>query len=344
MGASYSRPQEIASRHFGEFEADLPTLTGKVVVLTGTTTGTGFVAARTCAKKGAHVVLLNRPSPRATAAQAAIAADAAPDARVESIDCDLASFTSVRSAAAVLSTKFAAGGIDVLVNNAGVMALADEATGDGYDVQMQTNHLSHFLITRELYPALATAARLRGEARVVNHSSGARAFPSSPLDAKYLGRNGGQLGGDGASMLAGGARWVRYHQTKLANAVFTLALADRCGGDGVKALCAAPGLAATNLQVTTAAAGGMGATWIMRFAQSAEDGTMPLLTAIAAPGATNGAFWEPAGSAAMAGLPIKKDLAAEALSGSKPARALLWAESEKAVGPWPLGAAATAAN
>ena len=336
MGSSYSRPREIPSRHFGAFEAALPSLAGKVIVLTGTTTGTGFVAARTCARKGAHVVLLNRASPRATAAEAAIAAEAAPGARVESVACDLASFASVRAAAALLAAKFGEGGIDVLVNNAGVMALADEATVDGYDVQMQTNHLSHFLLARELHPALATAARLRGEARVVSHSSGARAFPSSPLGAKYLGRNGGRLGGNGASMCLGGARWVRYHQTKLANAVFTLALADRCGGSGVKALCAAPGLAATNLQVTTAAAGGMGATWIMRFAQSAEDGTMPLLTAVAAPGVANGAFWEPAG---MTGPAVQKPLTAEALSGDPAARALLWAESEKAVGPWPLAAA-----
>ena len=82
----------------------------------------------------------------------------------------------------------------------------------GYDTQMQTNHLSHFLLTKELLPLLNKAANSRGEARVVNHSSGARSFPSTPLHAKYLGKNGGNLGGNGNSMLFGGARWQRYHQ------------------------------------------------------------------------------------------------------------------------------------
>ena len=80
---------------------------------------------------------------------------------------------------------------------------------------MQTNHLSHFLLTKELFPLLEKAAKARGEARIVNHSSGARKFPSSPLQAKYLGKNGGNLGGNGNSMLFGGARWQRYHQVPL---------------------------------------------------------------------------------------------------------------------------------
>lgn len=79
---------------------------------------------------------------------------------------------------------------------------------------MQTNHLSHFLLTKELFPLLEKAAKARGEART-NHSSGARKFPSSPLQAKYLGKNGGNLGGNGNSMLFGGARWQRYHQVPL---------------------------------------------------------------------------------------------------------------------------------
>jgi NAD(P)-dependent dehydrogenase (short-subunit alcohol dehydrogenase family) len=77
---------------------------------------------------------------------------------------------------------------------------------------MQTNHLSHFLLSKELLPLLNKAAASKGEARIVNHSSGARKFPSSPLEAKYLGKNGGNLGGNGNSMLFGGARWQRYHQ------------------------------------------------------------------------------------------------------------------------------------
>jgi NAD(P)-dependent dehydrogenase (short-subunit alcohol dehydrogenase family) len=208
MGASsssYSAPAPIASKYFADFEKALPRLDGKVVIVTGCTTGTGFVAARTCAKLGAHVLMLNRPSDRATSAHAQVSSFGT----ATSIPCDLGSLSSVRSAIAEVNKICGETGVDVLCNNAGVMALEDKATGDGYDVQMQTNHLSHFLLTKELFPLLEKAAELRGEARIVQHSSGARKFPSNPLDAKYLGKNGGNLGGDGASMLFGGARWKR---------------------------------------------------------------------------------------------------------------------------------------
>ena len=84
-----------------------------------------------------------------------------------------------------------------------------------YDTQMQTNHLSHFLLTKdsELLALLNKAAPAKGETRVVNHSSGARKFSPPQLQAKYLGKNGGNLGGNGSSMLFCGARCQRYHET-----------------------------------------------------------------------------------------------------------------------------------
>ena len=292
------------------------------------------MAAQTCARLGAHVLLLNRPSPRADAALALVSQNAPGGATA--VECDLQSFASVRAAAEKVKQLCGASGLDVLCCNAGVMALKDEATADGYDVQMQSNHLSHFLLSRELFPLLEKAAALRGEARIVNHSSGARNVPPGQLSAAYLGKNGGRLGGNGASMFFGGARWQRYHQTKLANAVFTLALAAKlaAAGSKVKCLCAAPGLAATNLQVTTAADGGFGASWIMRYAQSSEDGTMPLLTCMLAADAPNGGFYEPEGLTAMAGKPVRKDLAKEGLCSSAKAQKMLWEESEKACGAW----------
>merc|ERR1712087_139184 len=121
-------------KHFAAFAAALPEQSGKVVVVTGCTTGTGFIAARTCALKGAHVVMLNRPSPRADSAEQKIR-EAAPHATVETIACDLTSLESVKTAALALKAKFSSSGIDVLCCNAGVMALKDVATVDGYDVQ-----------------------------------------------------------------------------------------------------------------------------------------------------------------------------------------------------------------
>ena len=131
---------------------------GKVVVVTGTTSGTGFVCARTCARKGARVVVLNRESERSAAALKAIL-DEAPGADVTSVACDLSSFASVREAVAFLKESCKDSGIDVVACNAGVMALADAATVDGYDVQSQTNHLSHFLLVRQ--PTLRLSLRVR---------------------------------------------------------------------------------------------------------------------------------------------------------------------------------------
>merc|ERR1719210_557559 len=130
------------------------------------------------------------------------------------------SFAAVREAAQKLKEDLGSSGLDVLCNNAGIMATKDEATGDGCDTQMQTNHLSHYLLTTEVWPLLERAAELRGEARVVNHSSGARnrgGEGKKPLDEQYLQKNGGNLGGDEVGCLPfSGARWTRYQQSKLA--------------------------------------------------------------------------------------------------------------------------------
>ena len=154
----YKKP-ELPSFYFPAFKAALGSLEGKVFVITGTTSGTGQVAAETIAEKGGRVYMLNRPSPRAAAIQETLS-QRHPDGRVSTIDCDLQRFQSVRRAAAELSRRCGDSGVDVLINNAGVMALADVATEDGFDIQMQTNHLSHFLLTQALFKSLTRAAEL----------------------------------------------------------------------------------------------------------------------------------------------------------------------------------------
>jgi NAD(P)-dependent dehydrogenase (short-subunit alcohol dehydrogenase family) len=294
MGGSYAKPAEIKSKHFPEFKAGLPRMEGKVVAITGCTTGTGFICAKTCAELGASVIMLNRASSRSESALADLR-EAVPGCSAKFIACDLMSFDSVRKAGAELRKELD-GGLDVLCNNAGIMAVKDEATVDGCDTQMQTNHLSHFLLTAEVWPLLETAVSLRGEARVVNHSSVARnGFgKGNKLQEKYLLKNGGNLGGDGMFWWAS-QRWARYQQTKLANLVFTYALRDR--QDRVKVLVAHPGFAATNLQVTTASDGGMGhfssKHSVGMMAQSCEDGTMGILKCCCEPGVTSGDFYGP---------------------------------------------------
>jgi len=351
MGGLFSAPQNVQSVEFPSWVARIPSQSGKIVVVTGCTTGTGYVFARTAALKGATVVMLNRESDRQKKLAKELA-DECPDAeannRLVHIPCDLMSFDSVRSASAAVKQRFAETGVDVLCNNAGVMALKDEATPDGYDVQMQTNHLSHFLLTCQLFPLLRTAAEQRGDACVVNHSSLAR--KGAALDAKYLGKNGGNLGGNGASMLFNGARWARYHQTKLANIVFTLGLHDRLQASAnpadkkIRSVCAAPGLARTQLQRTTGKDGGMHAdACFMKLSQSAEDGTLPLLTCAfgveqddKAPAMriVSGQFVEPASAGGAYGKPVVTGL--DATCKEPKARDMLWAESEKACGDFRL--------
>ncbi|MDP3277457.1 MAG: SDR family NAD(P)-dependent oxidoreductase [Deltaproteobacteria bacterium] len=266
-------------------------MTGKVVAITGTTSGTGYVCARELAKLGAHVIVLNRESERSVASLASLKSEV-PEGRFEAVACDLQSFASVREACAHIRAKHAV--LDVLCNNAGVMALPDRATVDGYDVQLQTNSISAFLLTKELFPLL----RKSPDGRVVNHSSMARLGP--PHEAKYFAKLGGDLGGDGTdeeNSSFRGPRWARYHQSKLANATFTYGLKARLesqGIDNVKVLLAHPGLAKTNLQVTTAQTGGMDSNAeFMAQAQSAEDGALGILRACADPLAKSGDFYGP---------------------------------------------------
>ena len=304
-------------------------LSGRVAAITGTTSGTGFVCARELARLGATVVLLNRPSSRATASLAALR-EAVEGATFDPVDCDLQDFASVRAAAVSIRERYDR--LDILCNNAGVMALPDRATGDGYDVQMQTNCLSHFLLTRELFPLLDES----DDARIVNHTSMARRGP--PLEARYFGPNGGDLGGDGTdeeNASFSGPRWSRYHQTKLANFVFTYELKRRLdarGASHVKALVAHPGLAATSLQTTTADTGGMSmGGGFMSQAQTAEDGATGIIRCCADPEAASGDFYGPEG---WTGFPVRLEPEAELIGEHN--RRVNWEGCEAAVGAWPL--------
>lgn len=336
MGVSTSKPREIETKWFHDYEKTLPSLEGKDVCITGCTTGTGYIVARTAIRKGAqNVFLLNRNSSRATQAEQSLKAEAtlaSSASNIVTISCDLQDLQSVEDAITTIKSKLTK--LDVLCNNAGVMALEDKPTKDGYDVQMQTNHLSHFLLTKELYPLLKKAVEINGEARVCNHSSEARRT-GKPLEKEYFGKNGGNLGGNGSSMFFGGARWVRYSQTKLANSVFSLCLAEHFEKiPGLISACAHPGLSATNLQVSTAQFGGMGsgAMWIMYFAQSPEDGSMPILAAAFDSRTKNGDFWGPKGTFTGEAVKIEYE------KGSKDERSkkVLWEASEEAFGKFDI--------
>ncbi|KAG7340791.1 short-chain dehydrogenase/reductase SDR [Nitzschia inconspicua] len=167
------------------------------------------------------------------------------------------------------------------------MATPDRATKDGYDEQIQTNHLSHFLLTKDLFPLLEQQANKEdgGDARIVNHSSEARNNTASKgLERKYFEKSNGDgnLGGDRLGIFSGPC-FERYCQSKLANSVFTHALHDKlqAAHSKVKVVSAHPGGAATNLGSHLNF--GTITNWLMEnllfpmVVQSSEDGTMGLL-------------------------------------------------------------------
>ena len=328
MKKGYKKPN-LESKYYHELYESLPPLEGKTIVITGTTSGTGYTAAEACGKLGAKVVLLNRPSERAKNSFEKLK-ETTSNGSFHSIDCDLQSFAAVRECIPKIN-ELCSEGIDVLCNNAGVMALEDMPTGDGYDIQMQTNHLSHFLLTKLLWPLLEKAANEKGEARVVNHSSGAR-HSVKKLEPQFLEQKGGSLGGNGKSMFFGGGRWIRYGQTKLANAAYTAAMHEKLQniGSKIKAIVAHPGLAETDLQNTTVKEGGLG-RWFtaqfMKFGQSQEDGTMGILRGIADPSIESGTFIGPKG---MKGLATTFKL--EAKYDNPETREMIWKKSCEAVG------------
>ena len=198
--------------------SDLPSLDGRTFVVTGANSGIGLVAARELRRAGARVVLAVRDPARGEQAAATMPGGA------EVRRLDLADLSSV--------TAFAEGwdgDLDVLINNAGVMATPERRTADGFELQIGTNHLGHFALTNLLLPYVTD--------RVVTISSGAHRMGRIRLDDLNWERDGYD-------------RWRAYGQSKLANLLFTLELQRRLteAGSGVRAVAAHPGYTATHLQ------------------------------------------------------------------------------------------------
>lgn len=198
--------------------ADLPDQSDRTFVITGANSGIGREAAKALAGKGARVVLAVRDAAKGEAAAGEMAG------AVEVRALDLADLASVRDFAAGW-----AGALDVLINNAGVMATPESRTADGFELQFGTNHLGHFALTNLLLPNVT--------ARVVTISSGAHRMGKIRLD-------------DPNWEQGGYSRWRAYGQSKLANLLFTSELQRRleAAGSPVLATAAHPGYSATNLQ------------------------------------------------------------------------------------------------
>ncbi|MFC7264302.1 oxidoreductase [Streptomyces lutosisoli] len=294
---------------------DIPDQSGRTAVVTGANSGLGYVTARELARKGARVVLACRSEVRGAEAGDRIVTEV-PGADVVFLRLDLGDLGSVREFAGAYPFER----LDLLVNNAGVMALPLGRTADGFETQFGVNHLGHFALTGLLMPALLATPG----ARVVNVASMVHALSNIDID---------DLNGERRPY----RKWIAYARSKTANLLFTHELARRLDAVGSDVVVAAahPGYASTNLQAAgPRLAGRKGAERFMEvgnrvFGQSAEAGALPTLYAATAPGVRPDSFTGPS-FAMWRGAPAKSWRARWTLDDTAGER--LWAASEQLTG------------
>jgi NAD(P)-dependent dehydrogenase (short-subunit alcohol dehydrogenase family) len=296
---------------------DIPPLSGRTAVVTGANSGLGFHTALELARHGADVVMASRDASRGRDALERVRTEV-PDAKAVVAIVDLADLSSVRAFAATL--REGGNPIDVLVNNAGVMALPRRQTADGFEMQIGTNHLGHFALTGLLLPALL----VRPGSRVVTVSSavaqaGRIHFDDLQGERRYW-------------------RWGAYAQSKLANLLFAFELDRRAAaaGTGLISVAAHPGFAATNLQAAASRTQGhpirarASALGAQLMGQPAAAGALPLLYAATEPDVHGGDYYGPDGPSSIRGHPTMVTPPHRALDAELAGR--LWAESERLTG------------
>lgn len=269
---------------------DIPDQSGKVFVVTGANSGIGLEATVALAGKGALVVMACRSADKAKGAADRVLAKF-PHALLDVRSLDLASLASIRAFAESVSKDYPA--IDVLANNAGIMAIPRTLTSDGFEMQLGTNHLGHFALTGLLLPALAKAPR----ARIVSVSS-----------AVHL---GGRIRFDDLMGERHYDKWSAYAQSKLANLLFMYELDRRLPNAHrtVSAMACHPGYAATNLQsvgpkMEHSWTGAIFDAGNALFAQSAASGALPTLRAATDGFARSGEYYGPRWPMRLWGAPV----------------------------------------
>lgn len=268
-------------------------LDGKTALVTGANSGLGFETTKMLASKGAKVIMACRNTNTAALAAEQIV-KAVSEAELEVRQLDLADLDSIRDFADGISASYDA--LDFLINNAGVMALPERRTAQGFEMQFGTNHLGHFALTARL-SGLVEAA---GAGRIVTVASQAHRIGRIDLDDPNFERRTYQ-------------RWTAYGQAKLSNLIFAIELGRRLQAAGAKTISAGahPGYASTNLQTAGAKMEGSSLkerfmlTGNAIFAHSARDGALPTLMAATADDVSNGDYFGPDGVFEMQGRPKK---------------------------------------
>jgi NAD(P)-dependent dehydrogenase (short-subunit alcohol dehydrogenase family) len=297
--------------------ADIPDQTGRTVLITGANSGLGLRSAEALARAGAEVLLACRNPKKAADALEAVAA-CATGSKPSVISLDLADLSSIEAAAGEVADRV--DHLDVLMNNAGVMAIPLRRTADDFEMQFGTNHLGHFALTGHLLPLLLAASN----PRVVSTSSQAHRI--------------GKMRWDDIQWRNRYSKWMAYGQSKLANLLFAFELDRRAKSEGsdLTAVAAHPGYASTHLQAAGPEMAGnslMGR--VMNFgnsivAQSDAEGALPQLYAATMPEVRGGEYYGPSGPFEMRGAP--KQVGRTGAARDATAAHRLWELSEQETG------------
>lgn len=301
-------------------EADIPELAGKTIVVTGANSGLGLETTRLLAGRGAHVVMACRTTAKAEAALKEVRSQH-PEASVEFMELDLADLASIRAFAASFQEAHAR--LDVLLNNAGVMALPPTETADGFEMQLRTNHLGHlghFALSGALMPRLLETPA----ARVVTVSSLMHKVGSMRFEDLH-GKRGYE-------------KWRAYAQSKLANLLFCYELDRRLRNidADLRSVAAHPGYSSTNLQGVgprlsgSKLAGRFYAFTNRLVAQPARMGAMPSVFAAVGEPVGGGGFFGPGGLGQLHGYPVRVE--SSRASHEELAAQRLWTMSVEATG------------
>lgn len=286
---------------------NIPDLSGKLALITGANSGLGYETSLALAAKNAEVIMACRNLEKGKTALEQIKTEA-PNAKLVLMQLDLGSLAAVRRFAEEVHAKY--DHLDLLINNAGIMAPPYSKTEDGFETQIGVNHLAHFALTALLLDLVLAAEN----SRVVNVSS----------QAHTMGKiNFGDLNSEKSYNA-----WRAYGQSKIANLYFTYELQRKleAADKAILSVAAHPGYAATNLQGTSSFF-----TWANNFfAQSAAMGALPTLYAALSPDVVGSDFIGPHALGGWRGYPIKTK--SNQLSYDEAIAARLWQVSEELTG------------